>query len=219
MPWFLVDDQFHSSSTLRKILATEPAAVGLWTVAGSWSSANLTDGFVPDDVLPWLFPDAPRLAEALVTARAWRRVKGGHKFVPGVTHKIPSRTAVENDRKAAAERQRRRRGGELSRRDSGVTNGVSHSAQSSPSPDVYRSVVDHVAVGNGRASPEMIDLIMEEIEMATGRRISAEYAQRTYVNIIGSRQPDNPAAYLRKAIRNEPDPRKRFLPLYPEGPP
>lgn len=61
----------------------------------------------------------------------------------------------------------------------------------------------------------MVDLIMNEIEMATGQRPNAEYAQRTYANIIGSRRPDNPAAYVKSAIRNEPNPRTRFLPLYP----
>ena len=210
MPWFLVDDQFHSHP---KTLATEPAALGLWAVAGSWSSAHLTDGVVPDDVLPRLLPDAVKLAEALVGSGLWRRARGGYKFT-GVTEKIPTRKAVENERKAAAERQRRSREARSSRRDSGVTSSVSHSAQSNPSPDGYGSVVDQRAGGNGRATPEMIDLIMKEIEIATGKRIDAEWAQLTYANIVGRRHPDNPAAYIRSAIRNEPNPRTRFLPNY-----
>jgi hypothetical protein len=107
MPWFLVDDQFHSHP---KALATEPAALGLWAVAGSWSSAHLTDGVVPDDVLPRLFPDAVKLAEALVTEGLWKRVKGGYKIVQGTgLCKIQARSAVEQERKNAANRQRRRR--------------------------------------------------------------------------------------------------------------
>jgi hypothetical protein len=126
VPWFLVDDHFHSHPHAAKALATEPAALSLWLLAGSWSSAHLTDGVVPDDELPRLAPDAVKLAEALVTARLWRRVKGGYKFVPGVTHKIPARAAVERDRESAAERQRRRREAVSSRRDTTVTNAVSH---------------------------------------------------------------------------------------------
>jgi hypothetical protein len=77
MPWFKVDDSFHAHP---KVLATDPAALGLWVVAGAWSSANLTDGFVPDHALPRLLPDSATLARALVTAGLWRKVRGGHQF-------------------------------------------------------------------------------------------------------------------------------------------
>ena len=77
MTWFKVDDSFHSHP---KALATEPAALGLWVVAGSWSSSHLTGGVVPDDVLPRLLPDSARLAEALVTAGLWKRTRGGYRF-------------------------------------------------------------------------------------------------------------------------------------------
>ena len=77
MTWFKVDDRFHSHP---KVLATEPAALGLWVVAGAWSSANLLDGFVPDQALPRLLPDSEMLAEKLVTAGLWRRVRAGYQF-------------------------------------------------------------------------------------------------------------------------------------------
>jgi hypothetical protein len=80
MTWFKVDEGFHSHNKVRKVIAECPAALGLWVVAGSWSSANLTDGFVPDAELPWLFTDWEPLAQMLVTARLWRRVKGGYSF-------------------------------------------------------------------------------------------------------------------------------------------
>lgn len=41
MPWFKVDDQF---GTHRKTVEAGNAACGLWVRAGSWSSANGTDG-------------------------------------------------------------------------------------------------------------------------------------------------------------------------------
>ncbi len=77
MTWFKIDDSFHSHP---KVLATQPAALGLWVVAGAWSSANLTDGFVPDHALPRLLPDAATLAKELVTAGLWTRTRGGYRF-------------------------------------------------------------------------------------------------------------------------------------------
>lgn len=77
MTWFKVDDRFHSHP---KVLATEPAALGLWVVAGAWSSANLLDGFVPDQALPRLLPGSEMLAEKLVTAGLWKRVRAGYQF-------------------------------------------------------------------------------------------------------------------------------------------
>lgn len=79
--WFRVDDKFHSHNKVRKVLADDPAALALWVVAGSWSSDNLEDGFVPDHQLPWLIPTgADALAQKLVAARLWRRVRGGYQF-------------------------------------------------------------------------------------------------------------------------------------------
>ncbi|MDG4784332.1 hypothetical protein O7626_39535 [Micromonospora sp. WMMD1102] len=77
MTWFKVDDTFHAHP---KVLATDPAALGLWVVAGAWSSAHLTEGFVPDHALPRLLPDSVPLARKLVAAGLWRRVRGGHQF-------------------------------------------------------------------------------------------------------------------------------------------
>lgn len=77
MPWFKVDDAFHSHP---KVLATSPAALGLWVVAGSWSSAHLTEGFVPDDVVQRLVPGSSQLASELVTAGLWKRRKYGYVF-------------------------------------------------------------------------------------------------------------------------------------------
>lgn len=77
MPWFKVDDSFHSHP---KVIATDADALGLWVVAGAWSSSNLTDGFVPDHVLTRLLPDSDKLARKLVAAGLWRRVRGGYQF-------------------------------------------------------------------------------------------------------------------------------------------
>lgn len=105
--WFKVDDSFHSHP---KVLAVSPAALGLWVVAGSWSGANLSDGFVPDHVLPRLLPDAASLARDLVTAGLWKRTRGGYRFHDWGDFN-PKREDVEQERKAARERMRKLRGG------------------------------------------------------------------------------------------------------------
>lgn len=49
MVWFKVDDKLHDH---RKARAAGKAAMGVWVLAGSWSSDHGTGGFVPADVLP-----------------------------------------------------------------------------------------------------------------------------------------------------------------------
>jgi len=107
MPWFKVDDSFHSHP---KVLAATPAALGLWVVAGSWSGANLSDGLVPDHVLPRLLPDSATLARELVAAGLWKRVRGGYRFHDWSDFN-PQRTIIEEERKAARERMRKLRSG------------------------------------------------------------------------------------------------------------
>jgi hypothetical protein len=112
--WFRVDDSLHDHSKVRKVAAKAPAALALWLIAGSWSSRKLTEGFIPDDDLPWLIPGAEGLATELVAARLWRRVKGGHQFHDWLSYN-PSKEKVEAERAAAAERMRKlreRRSGE-----------------------------------------------------------------------------------------------------------
>jgi hypothetical protein len=105
MPWFKVDDSFHGHP---KVLATEPAALGLWVIAGAWSSAHLTDGFVPTHALTRLLPGSDEFARALVTAGLWRRAKGGYQFHDWSEYQ-PSKDDVDAERKAARERMRKLR--------------------------------------------------------------------------------------------------------------
>jgi hypothetical protein len=103
--WFKVDDSFHSHP---KVLATTPAALGLWVVAGAWCGANLTDGFVPDHALPRLLPGSGELAKELVSVGLWRRAKGGYRFHDWCDFN-PDSTSVIKERDAARDRMRRLR--------------------------------------------------------------------------------------------------------------
>lgn len=66
MPWFRVDDKMHDH---RKVRRTPTKAIGVWTLAGSWSADNLEDGFVPDTIARrW---GTPADFKALVAADLW----------------------------------------------------------------------------------------------------------------------------------------------------
>ncbi len=66
MTWFRVDDRLHDHRKARK---AGTQAMGVWLMAGSWSAANLTDGFIPADILTrW---GTKRDADKLVKAGLW----------------------------------------------------------------------------------------------------------------------------------------------------
>lgn len=113
IPWFKVDDGF---SVHPKAILAGNAACGLWVRAGSWSMQQLTDGFVPEHVLPML--GTAKEAQRLVEACLWQRVDGGWRFHEWETRQ-PSREHVEKERADAAERQRRARERRAAMRDEG----------------------------------------------------------------------------------------------------
>lgn len=75
--WFRVDDGFYSHP---KVFAASPAALGLWVVAGSWSSASGTGGHIPTHALGRLLPGAEALADELVIAGLWETTDAGYRF-------------------------------------------------------------------------------------------------------------------------------------------
>jgi hypothetical protein len=77
VPWFPVDDRFHSHP---KAAAASLAAIGLWTVAGSWANEHTTDGDLPGHMIALLSRGATELADELVTVGLWRRTKTGYRF-------------------------------------------------------------------------------------------------------------------------------------------
>ena len=108
MTWFKVDDNFHSHP---KAIAAGPAAIGLWTIAGSWSAAHLTDGFIPRQVLVTLTsdPNRARLAKRLCQVGLWERVgEDGWQFHDwGDEFRQKTSEQVKAERKANRDRQAR----------------------------------------------------------------------------------------------------------------
>lgn len=100
MPWFKVDDNlaFH-----HKVVAAGNPALGLWVRAGSLCAQQLTDGFVPDHMIPALGTIAQ--AKKLVQVGLWDRARGGYRF-HGWDERQPSKASVEAERAAAQERMR-----------------------------------------------------------------------------------------------------------------
>jgi hypothetical protein len=107
VPWFNVDDGFAFH---RKAVLAGNAAIGLWTRAGSWCSRELTDGFVPDHMVPTM--GTTKQAERLVRAGLWVRddVRGGFQFHEFTQDgRNSSRETVLKKREQAAEKKRRQR--------------------------------------------------------------------------------------------------------------
>lgn len=106
MPWFKVDDGLHSHPKPRK---AGLAAMGLWSVAGSWSAQHAQEGFVPDwFVSSW--PQGRKRADDLVESGLWEI--GEREGIAGWwfhdwDHFQPTREEIERDREHNRERQRR----------------------------------------------------------------------------------------------------------------
>jgi len=105
MPWFKVDDSFESHPKVKAIPRPRRVkAIGLWTLAGSWSARQLTDGFVPSYMLDELAGTKTE-ANTLVEVDLWSAVDGGYVFKDWHDWQ-PTKAKVEADREAAKERMR-----------------------------------------------------------------------------------------------------------------
>lgn len=126
--WFKVDDQLPMNP---KVIGLPLEALGLWTICGAWSAAQLTDGFVPDRVVSAMLgshasgtlsaslsrtlssaakQDAKRSlgdpVQSLLDAGLWVQAKGGYQYHDWGEFQ-PTRAAVEATRKRMADIGRR----------------------------------------------------------------------------------------------------------------
>jgi hypothetical protein len=123
MPWFKVDDTLHGHPKHRK---AGLAAIGLWTVAGSYCSQYTTEGFVPDwYVAGW--PSGRKLAGRLVDTALWdeseRDGESGWQFHDWEHYQM-TKEEIERDREANRERQRKFREKRREARDAAIRNGA-----------------------------------------------------------------------------------------------
>lgn len=84
MAWFKVDDGFANSKPVLRIPRRyRSQAVGLWTLAGTWSAKEETDGFIPEYVLEELCGTAG-IAQQLVKCGLWENVSGSYSDPVGI---------------------------------------------------------------------------------------------------------------------------------------
>ena len=95
MTWFKVDDKFHGHP---KVAELSLAAVGVWTVAGSWCADYLTDGAITPGQLRRLGGTDAEAAE-LVEAGLWEQTATGWTFRNWHAYQ-PTRESVEAKRGA-----------------------------------------------------------------------------------------------------------------------
>lgn len=138
MPWFKVDDGLHAH--MKAVRAGVPA-MGLWVLAGSWSSNQLTDGWVPDYIVARLDPDYREHAATLVRAGLWVEDEHdgdkGWRFHQWDEHQ-PSSESVLAKREAARERMRRIREQRSAGSQDVRANVRGNIAGTSPNPDPTR---------------------------------------------------------------------------------
>jgi hypothetical protein len=117
MPWFKVDDKFHGHP---KVVELSLEAVGVWTLAGSWCAAYLTDGEIGLRSVQKL-GGSQEQANELVYAGLWLEPQPGlYQFKDWEDYQ-PLKAAVEAERDAARDRMQRvranKKGTKLERSD------------------------------------------------------------------------------------------------------
>lgn len=101
MPWFKVDDAFHGHP---KVMELSPAAVGIWTLAGSWCANYLTDGEIKLPIVRRLGGTEEMIRE-LVEADLWIDMDGTYQFKDWAEYQ-PLKEEVMAERNAARERMK-----------------------------------------------------------------------------------------------------------------
>ena len=300
MAWFNVDDSFYDHP---KVWDAPDCAVSLWARAGSWSSRNLTDGFVPTGMPARFCGDPETAVRELVDRGLWQRTKGGYLFHDW-TDWNSSKEAVKAKRTANARRQalfrdpvlkqavrerdqdtcrycsvlvrwgsgrspmsgtydhidpagentydnlvisclscNARKGGRtpfeagmkvldppkprnastnasrnayVEASTNASRNGSVEGFQSNPDLSLG-SVVDHLSrrIAHTYEDDDLVQAIVDSIHNRTGQVIPAAHASIVAAQILEGRKPDNPKAYVQKAIASEKDPKGRFLPRNP----
>ena len=137
MPWFKVDDKLHSAPKLLSIPRKfRLSALGLWTIAGSWSADQLTDGRIPDYMVEeW--GGTKTLIDWLVKAGLWVKVEDGTEFKNWGEYQ-PTKADIEAEREKNREKLRKwRERNQASNQDvTGLQTGFE--PDSNPAPDPTR---------------------------------------------------------------------------------
>lgn len=201
MTWFRLDDSFYSHP---KVLKAGNEAVGLYVRCGTYAAAHVTDGFVDRSVVTLYGSEA--LAARLVDAGLWHRTRGGWNIHDYLDYN-PSREAVEKERKAKAERQKRWREGQRRRVTSPSSNAVSDASKDAAPPRPAPK-----EAGRAAPAPERPAVRPGPEGRPSGRPENQSVADALGRGIPGNYRPAPPdkvtaaAAAARQALRKGRDP-------------
>lgn len=212
MTWFRVDDGLPTNRKLLSIPRRDRmAAMGLWCVAGAWSSRELHDGFVPLYLLAEIGATT-RQANLLTQAGFWIKVDGGWQFKDWQDWQ-PTRDDVLAKRKKTADKVREwRERNRVTRSE--VTEGVTglqdgYQPVSNPAPDPTRPVPKKKRTSSKTASgldeeprPEVIELcnhLADRIEENGSKRPEIGKSWRTACRLLIDKDGRTPEQ-IRKAI-------------------
>lgn len=135
MAWFKVDDKLHAARKVMKIPRRHRlAAVGLWTIAGSWCADQETDGVVPDYMIEeW--GGTTLLVKQLVSVGLWLQLEDATEFHDWAEYQ-PTRAQLEDGRKKNAEKLRkwRERNHDVPGHVTGLQDGSNHLRNAAPDP-------------------------------------------------------------------------------------
>ena len=179
MAWFKVDDKLHSAPKLLSIPRKyRLAALGLWTISGSWSADQLTDGKVPDYMVEeWGGTKA--LVEWLVKSGLWVKVDDASQFKNWGEYQ-PTRADIEAEREKNREKLRKWR-----ERNQGSNSDVTglqtgYEPDSNPAPDPTRP--DPTPIEEAKASSVEIREDVQGLCELLANLIEANGSKRPKIN-------------------------------------
>lgn len=137
MPWFKVDDKLHSAPKLLSIPRKfRLAALGLWTISGSWSADQLTDGRVPDYMVEeW--GGTKTLVDWLVKAGLWQKVDDASQFKNWGEYQ-PTKADIESEREKNREKLRKWREKQQGKNQDETGLQTEYEPERNPAPDPTR---------------------------------------------------------------------------------
>lgn len=213
MTWFKVDDGLHDH---RKVRAAGVPAMGLWLLAGTWSSDNETDGFVPRSVIGRWVGTSGTLPKQLVKAGLWEVAdqdgEMGWRFHDWTAWQ-PSRADLETKRQAAKDRMARIRSTRGSKDvhanvpANEQENEQANFADGSPYPDPTRpdptrknyllTLISRLAAGDARGSQPPPAEVISSWQDIAGPNVDLDAEAAAYFARFGDRPPrDERGAWL-----------------------
>jgi hypothetical protein len=218
MVWFIVDDKFHSAEEVLSIpREIRPAAIGLWTLAGAWSSDHLKDGYVPLYVLDQVGADEV-LADELVRVKLWTKTKTGYQFRnwakwQQTREDVEGRRKAERDRKNAYREQKRAEREKSGERPAPVPPGHPRDKGGSPGHQALtQSPTQPIPINNTPSPPAGGAAAFAEWYMAYPRKVGKEAARKAYDRVVRKVAPAVLLAAARKYSADPNLPEKQFIP-------